>query len=228
MKLSQLRLACRSLCQRIAIAQRSVPRPSPPSPLLPALPVLIPSFSLNKMRNWRKFCLANHRTEVISDFFHLPRRAELDWQRSGRGVAWTCWPQESDTVTQRDFERHHLLEYLQGIRLVMWPIILKFPPWFCGWPTNHINGFKNWLSDWLPSFKFLEEIFNRQVTWHAWYTYLHCKNSTSTKPKIIQRFRGFFLVNLMMIKTGGSIFFSSFIPESIWRLLSLFINQAFV
>ena len=95
----------------------------------------------------------------------------------------------------------------------MWPITFKFPPWFCGWPTNHITGFKNWLSDWLPSCKFMEEVFNRQVTWHAWYTYLHCKNSTSTEPKIIQRFRVCFFGQFDDHQNRWQRFFFFFYPR---------------
>ena len=47
------------------------------------------------------------------------------------------------------------LESLQGIRLVTWPVRLKFLPWIFGWLTK----LRIQLSDWSAS-KFIEEILS--------------------------------------------------------------------
>ena len=41
-----------------------------------------------------------------------------------------------------------MLEFLQDIRLVTWPISLKYLPLFSRWPTNQKIGWRIFLADW--------------------------------------------------------------------------------
>ena len=61
------------------------------------------------------------------------------------------------------------LKNVHGIRHVTWLVSLKFPPWICGWPTNHRTRFRIRISDGLGSRNFMEEILSWQVTWEEWY-----------------------------------------------------------
>ena len=51
-------------------------------------------------------------------------------------ITWRWWCVKWNFVCSTFYSisgLYSVLEYLQCIRLVTWPIDMKFPPWICGW-----------------------------------------------------------------------------------------------